>query len=476
MTASAQPFTRLRPSVLLCSLVLGFVAVDSSGQMSVDGRNTVPLPPSWPSLSSRTIDCILESSGVDAEIADEARRSFERYDAAWANTITPLKERADRFGAEVAMIQADLAEQGPIASSAADAFEAHSAFRRDAIAMDVALRDDLSQALGDDSAIMEGWWLSRTVTHARAGDESVWFGRSDPIELAARLLTDSELAESSACSRIANLWRQLARPSDLRNAALRYRQAASQFQTASETSFTMRSRMLDAVWERSVVMHHDRNRSEALLGQAEAALLEWTRSLIEPGLALDQAERGLIDALDRWLPDELGPRLRDHWRTASFGILWSDPVSPATTLEAAVSDPTLPGELRTQLAGIIDEHRTRTRPMSMQLVESEMEDWPIVLRSREDEYHLRLGILAERADLLISRRSAHLEAWAALAESLRAFGLEPPALPQANDATLDPLLREVKPYTLSGSSYREVAESFLRMHRERNEDPASEWP
>jgi hypothetical protein len=117
MAASAQPFTRLRPSVLLCSLVLGFVAVDSSGQMSVDGRNTVPLPPSWPSLSSRTIDCILESSGGDAEIADEARRSFERYDAAWADTITPLKERADRFGAEVAMIQADLAEQGPIATT-----------------------------------------------------------------------------------------------------------------------------------------------------------------------------------------------------------------------------------------------------------------------------------------------------------------------------------------------------------------------
>jgi len=87
-----------------------------------------------------------------------------------------------------------------------------------------------------------------------------------------------------------------------------------------------------------------------------------------------------------------------------------------------------------------------------------------------------MGILAERADLLVNRRSAHLEAWAALAESLRAFGLEPPALPQANDATLDPLLREAKPYTLSGSTYRKVAESFLRMHRERNEDPASEWP
>ncbi len=455
-------------------LVIGIVA---DVVVAAGPNDAAPVPSPWQAVSRTAARCAIETSNAEAENRDRARRAFDRYAAQWSATITPLKERADQLRRELVAIQNDLPGRGPVAPAAGDALEAYSAFRREAIALDARLRDEWVDAVGRDTSLLDGWWLTRSAEHARPRHDAVWFGCAGPLDLAVEVLAESAPDGSSTCRNLADLWQDLGRPGELRDSVLQFVSRAEQFHAAVERSLPARVRMLDALWERSLVKRHDRPRSEALRIEAQSARGEWTEELIESGLALARAEQSLIDALEAWLPDALGPRLRERWRSVSFGSLWTDPVSPASTLESLATDRALPAELRTRIATIADQHRSRTHAMSLELVEAEREHWTTVLASRPDEYNLRLALLAERADRLVTRRAAHMAAWTAVAESFRALGLEPPGpTPTTDDVSLEPYLREVKAYTLSGRSYRELAEQFRQSHRESLPDRGFEWP
>jgi len=475
-TRSPTPVRWLR-AFFTCFPVLLLTGIVDGVVLAAEPSAVAPVPSPWQEVSPSEARCVIEASNAGAEASDRARRAFDRYAGHWSATIAPLAERADRLRREVVAIQNDLAGRGPIAPSADDAREAWSAFRDEAAALDSRLRDEWVAAIGGDTSRLDGWWLMRSAAHARARHDAVWFGRAGPLELAAEVLADAAPDASSTCRDLADLWRDLGRPGELRDGALGFVRRAEQFLAAVERSLPARVRMLDALWERSLVKRHDRARLEALRIEAQAARSEWTEELIEAGLALARAERALIDTLETWLPGALGPRLRERWRSVAFGALWSDPVSPASTLEAVANDPALPAELRARVAAIAEQHRTRTRAMSLELVEAELDHWTTVLASRQDEHHLRLALLAERADRLVTRRAAHTAAWAAVAESFRAFDLEPPhAMTPTDDASLQPYLWEVEGYTLSGRSYRELAAQFRKSHRESTPDRGFEWP